>query len=105
MYYTPKAAEARAFFRDVLGFEATDVGGGWLIFDMPEADLGFHPSEGETTHDISFYCDDIHSTVEELTEKGVEFTGPVEGQGFGLVTHFRAPGGLVIMLYQPSYEK
>ena len=30
----------RAFIRDKLGFPFTDVGGGWLIFDLPEADMG-----------------------------------------------------------------
>jgi hypothetical protein len=35
------------------------VGGGWLIFDLPEADMGCHPAddgEGATsgTADISF---------------------------------------------------
>ena len=38
-------------------------------------------------------CDDISRTVEELTAKGVEFTSPVEDQGFGLITTMRVPGG------------
>ncbi|MBA2662562.1 MAG: VOC family protein [Bradymonadaceae bacterium] len=105
MYYTPKADEARAFVRDKLGFPCSDVGDGWLIFDVPEADLGFHPSEGETTHDISFYCEDIHATVAELKEKGVEFLAEVEDQGFGQVTYFAMPGGLKVMLYEPRYTK
>jgi catechol 2,3-dioxygenase-like lactoylglutathione lyase family enzyme len=44
MMYTTDAPATRAFFRDILGFEGVDVGEGWLIFDMPEADLGFHPA-------------------------------------------------------------
>ena len=43
MFYSSHADELRAFFRDKLGFPFTDVGDGWLIFDMPEADLGCHP--------------------------------------------------------------
>ena len=47
MFYTSQPDALRAFFRDKLGFPATDVGGGWLIFDMPEADLGCHPADPE----------------------------------------------------------
>ena len=46
MFYSSRAEELRAFFRDKLGLKGTDVGGGWLIFDAPEADLGVHPTEG-----------------------------------------------------------
>lgn len=109
MFYSSKADELRAFFRDKLGLGATDVGEGWLIFDIPEADLGVHPTErGEPasgTADISFYCDDIEATVEELRARGVEFPHEVEDHGYGLVTHFKAPGNFVIQLYQPKYRK
>lgn len=110
MFYSSEPDALRAFFRDKLGFPAHDVGGGWLIFDLPEADLGVHPADpaqgGPTgTPNISFYCDDIAATVAELTAKGVEFTGPVEDHGYGLVTHFRVPGGFAIQLYQPRYAK
>ena len=45
MFYSSEPEAFRAFVRDKLGFPATDVGGGWLIFDLPEADLGCHPAE------------------------------------------------------------
>jgi catechol 2,3-dioxygenase-like lactoylglutathione lyase family enzyme len=103
MMYTTDAPATRAFFRDVLGFSAVDVGEGWLIFNMPEADLGFHPGDAPG-FDVSFYCDDIETTVAELKARGVEFTAPVQDQGFGLVTFFAAPGGLRVQLYQPRYS-
>ena len=109
MYYSSDAVALRAFLRDKLGMSGSDVGGGWLIFDAPEADLGVHPTEGNDTPsgtcDISFYCDDIESTVSELKAKGVEFTKPVEDHGYGLVTFFRVPGGFDVQLYQPKYRK
>ncbi|MBS1913878.1 MAG: VOC family protein [Bacteroidetes bacterium] len=109
MFYSSQAEELRKFLRDVIGFSATDVGDGWLIFDLPEADMGCHPTgEGQWpsgTHAISFYCDDIEQTVAELKARGVEFTGPVEDCGFGLVTHFKVPGGFALQLYQPLYSK
>ena len=37
MFYSSAAPELRAFLRDKLGLDGTDVGDGWLIFDAPEA--------------------------------------------------------------------
>jgi catechol 2,3-dioxygenase-like lactoylglutathione lyase family enzyme len=108
MFYSSEPEAFRAFVRDKLGFQATDVGGGWLIFDLPEADMGCHPAEGGAlsgTHNISFYCDDIERTVAELQAKGVEFTEPITDRGYGLVTHFKVPGGFEVQLYQPRYSK
>ncbi len=104
LLYTPKPEELRAFIRDKLGFPFTDVGEGWLIFDMPEADLGCHPSD-RVFHSISFYCDNIHKTVEELKSRGVEFTSGITDEEWGLLTHFRMPGDMEVELYQPKYEK
>ena len=110
MFYSSQPEALRAFLRDKLGFKATDVGGGWLIFDLPEADMGCHPADAEHgapsgTHDISFYCDDIDQTVAELKAKGIEFTEPVADHGYGLVTHFKVPGDFRVQLYQPRYQK
>jgi catechol 2,3-dioxygenase-like lactoylglutathione lyase family enzyme len=110
MFYTSQPEALRAFLRDKLGFSATDVGGGWLIFDVPEADMGCHPADSEEgapsgTHDISFYCDNIEQTVAELQARGVEFTEPVANRGYGLVTHFKVPGGFAVQLYQPLYAR
>lgn len=110
MFYSSQAEELRAFIRDKLGFSFTDVGDGWLIFDLPEADMGAHPaaphgSGAPGTHAISFYCDDIGQTVADLKRKGVEFTMDVEDHGFGLVTFFRMPGEVIVQLYEPRYVK
>ena len=113
MFYSSEPEALRVFLRDKLGFSSfTDVGEGWLIFDLPEADMGVHPS-AETgghglpagTHDVSFYCDDLRATVAELEGRGVEFDGDVVDAGFGLMTHFGMPGGVRVMLYQPHYRK
>jgi len=110
MFYSSRAAELRAFLRDKLGFPFTDVGEGWLIFDLPEADMGVHPAAPEGsgmpgTHDISFYCDDIGKTVADLKRKGVEFTMEAEDHGYGFVTYFKMPGEVIVQLYQPRYVK
>ena len=102
--FTPHAGEVRAFIRDKLQFPHTDVGGGWLIFDMPAADLASHPSD-TTNHEFSFYCDDIHATVAELKGRGVEFTSGISEQEWGWLTTFRVTPDIELQLYQPKYLK
>jgi hypothetical protein len=108
MFYSSDADGLRAFLRDKLGFKANDTGDGWLIFDLPEADMGVHPASKEDDapsgmSDISFFCDDIWETVEELKTKGVKFRGDVQDRGWGLVTQFHMPGDIWATLYQPRY--
>jgi len=112
MFYSSEPEALRAFIRDKLGFPYTDVGEGWLIFDLPDAEMGCHPAEKEGgqpvasgTPYISFYCDDIHKTVAELKTRGVEFTEQVTDAGYGLATHFEMPGGFEVQLYQPHYQR
>jgi len=109
MFYSSEPDAFRAFLRDKLRFPSVDVGDGWLLFDMPKADMGCHPTEAgdgppSGARDVSFYCDDIEATVAELKGRGVVFTGPVEDKGYGLVTFFKMPGGIEVQLYQPSYK-
>lgn len=110
MFYSSDAAGLRAFPRDKIGMKATDIGEGWLIFDVPEADMGVHPSDEQHgapsgTADISFYCENIEQTVKELKSKGVEFKGEIEDHGYGLVIFIKAPGDFYIQLYEPKYGK
>ena len=110
MFYSSDADGLRKFLKDKLQFKSYDVGGGWLIFDLPKADMGCHPSD-ETqgapsgTADISFFCDNIKSTVDSLKKKGVKFKGEIEDHGYGFVTHFYMPGDFYVQLYQPKYKK
>ena len=108
MFYSSEPDALRAFIRDKLGFAFADVGGGWLIFSLAEADLGCHPTEGKPpsgTHHVSFYCDDLDKTVAELRGRGVEFTDEIAQQSYGKTIHFTMPGDVRVELYQPSYTK
>jgi hypothetical protein len=107
LLYSSDERATRSFFRDQLKLPTNDIGGGWLIFDLPEADLGVHPVDPEEgggsagTHDVSFYCDDIQGTVAELKSRGVVFKGDIHGW----VTYIDVPGGIVVQLYEPKYQK
>jgi catechol 2,3-dioxygenase-like lactoylglutathione lyase family enzyme len=112
MFYTSEAEALRAFIRDTLGFPFIDAGDGWLIFDLPRADMGCHPTDPEDassppsgTADISFFCDDIEGTVRELKAKGVEFADGITDVGYARATHFKVPGGFTVQLYEPNYGK
>lgn len=110
MFYSSKAKELRDFLKDKLGLKARDIGEGWLMFDIPEADMGVHPADKSHgapsgTHDISFYCDDVVKSVTALKKRGVVFTSDIEDHGYGLVTFFKVPGGFELQLYQPKYGK
>ena len=100
--FTNEADEARAFFRDVLGFSSVDAGEGWLIFALPPAELGIHPDDGSGHHELYLMCDDIEATVDDLKGKGVEFTQPISNQGFGRMASMRIPGG-ELSLYEPRH--
>jgi hypothetical protein len=109
LFYSSEPDALRAFLKDKLQLPHTDVGGGWLIFDLPEADLGVHPTDDHSaatgTHDVSFYCDDLKGTVAELTRRGVEFDEAIADHGYGFVTYFTMPGRVRVQLYEPKYQK
>jgi catechol 2,3-dioxygenase-like lactoylglutathione lyase family enzyme len=101
--FASDADAARAFFRDVLALESVDAGGGWLIFDLPPAELAVHPHDGRPRYELYLICDDIGATVERLTARGVEFTAPVTDEGWGLLTRLQVPGGGELGLYEPRH--
>lgn len=103
LLYTPQADELRAFLRDVLGWEYVEDHPGWLIFKLPPSEVGVHPSEESTKHEICFMCDDLEATMSELRAKGVEFDGEPSDQGFGIVTTMLLPGGVRVLLYESKH--
>lgn len=100
--YSKDAEKDRAFFRDVLGFTHVDAGDGWLIFKLPPAELGIHPTDEEEMAEIYLMCDAIGSTVNELKTKGVECT-PVQDHGWGLMSMISLPGGGTLGIYEPRH--
>ena len=107
--YSTAADEDRAFLRDKLGLAAVDGGGGWLIFALPPAEAAIHPAEsvprGESGDLCEFYllCDDVNATIAELRGRGVETSGEVSDQGWGLLTSIVLPSGGRIGMYEPRH--
>jgi len=105
LVYADDAEQARAFFRDVLGWPHVDAGRGWLIFKTGPSELGVHPTGGgQPHHAISLMCDDIEATVADLRAKGAEVTRDVRDDGFGLTAVIEIPGRAGGMqIYQPRH--
>jgi catechol 2,3-dioxygenase-like lactoylglutathione lyase family enzyme len=102
--YSRDADADRAFFRDVLGLDSVDSGGGWLIFALPPAEVAFHPTEeNEHHHELYLLCEDLEATARALEWKGVAFKRPFDEQRWGRVTEVTLPGGGRIGLYQPKH--
>ena len=108
LLYSPEPEALRAMLRDAFGWKHVDAGEGWLIFALPPAELGVHPAEGPTyesgvRHQLSFMCDDIEATIQELRVKGVEVRGEPEDEGYGITVMLRLPGGVEVLLYEPRH--
>jgi hypothetical protein len=109
LLYSSEPEALRAMLRDVFGFPYVDAHGGWLIFALPPAELGVHPGEGPNfesgmRHEISFMCDDIHTTLADLYAKGVQFDGEPETQSYGITINMLLPGGVKVTLYEPHHK-
>ena len=103
LLYTPEPEALRALIRDATGWEHVDDGDGWLIFALPPAELGVHPSEGSTRHELSLICDDVEVTLAELRKRGVEARADPRDLGFGVGTTIVLPGGVEMQLYEPRH--
>ena len=112
LVYAEDAERARAFFRDVLGWPFVDAGGGWLIFRTGPSELGVHPTvsvwEGKEyrsprQHTVSFMCDDLETTISDLTAKGATFASGPQDEGYGITAMVEVPGADPIMIYQPRH--
>jgi predicted enzyme related to lactoylglutathione lyase len=103
LIYSVDADADRAFIRDVLGLDFVDSGGGWLIFALPPAELGVHPTTAEPRHELYLMCDDVVRTVRALRRKGAEFEGGIKDVGFGRLTHIKLPSGAKLPMYEPNH--
>jgi catechol 2,3-dioxygenase-like lactoylglutathione lyase family enzyme len=115
LIYSDDPEATRAFLRDVLVWpyvEHAESEPGWLIFKTGPSELGVHPTAGmhdgeeysyPRHHSLSLMCDDIETTVAELSAKGVAFAGSPQDYGFGMGVTFELPGAGEIFLYEPKH--
>ncbi len=100
-----KEAEAdRAFLRDVLHLPCIDSGEGWLIFDLPPAELAVHPHRRNNVHQIYLMCDDIEKFILEMQQRGIACDEVVQAE-WGHLTNISLPGGGKLGVYQPLHDR
>lgn len=103
IYSTSPEAD-RAFLRDVLKLPHVDVGGGWLIFGLPPAEVAVHPSDKNDLHEFYLMCNNVEAFVAEMQKRGIA-CGPIQDTGWGLVTELTLPGGGKLGVYQPRHAR
>jgi hypothetical protein len=105
LFYTSEPDELRSVLQDVFRWPNVEAHPGWLIFALPPAELGIHPLDpGEKArHEISFMCDDVKATANELRSRGIEVRGEPQQAGFGITVTVILPGGVEVLLYEPRH--
>ena len=102
--YSRDAEADRAFLRDVLGFSHVDVGHGWLLFELPPAEMAVHPSDENDRHELFLMCDDVEGAVRKLKALGAPCE-PFSSQRWGKSTRIALPGGGSLGLYEPRHQR
>jgi hypothetical protein len=103
IYSTSPDAD-RAFLRDVVKLTNVDVGGGWLIFGLPPAEVAVHPSDENDVHEFYLMCNDVEALIAEMKKRNIA-CGPVQNQDWGLLTQVTLPGGGKLGIYQPRHAR
>jgi hypothetical protein len=102
--YSTSSEQDRVFFRDVLALPSVDVGGGWLIFGLPPAEIAVHPAEKNDMHEIYLMTDDIEAFSRDMKKRDLECSAVVD-QRWGLLIQVTLPGGGKLGVYQPRHAR
>jgi hypothetical protein len=102
--YSTNPEADRAFLRDVLELPNVDVGGGWLIFGLPPAEVAVHPSNENNLHELYFMCDDVEAFITGMRKHNIACS-PIEKMAWGALTRLTLPGGGKIGVYQPRHAR
>jgi hypothetical protein len=102
--YSTKPDADREFLRQVLKLPHVDVGHGWAIFGLPPAEIAVHPGEKNGAQELYLMCDDIEAFVAEMSAHNM-VCGPIQNQGWGMLTQLTLPGGGTLGVYQPRHAR
>ena len=89
---------------DALKLTNVDVGGGWLIFALPPAEVAVHPSDKNGVHEFYLMCDDVRAFASEMRDQNIACT-PLQDEAWGRLVHVRLPGGGALGVYQPRHAR
>src|SRR5262245_28924879 len=103
IYSTSPDAD-RACVRDVIKLTNVDVGGGWLIFGLPPAEVAVHPSDKNDVHEFYLMCDDVKAFIAEMKKGGI-VCSTAQDERWGLLTQLTLPGGGKVGVYEPRHAR
>ena len=81
------------FEETFLGLPSVDVGGGWLIFGFPPAEVAVHPGEANDVHEFYLMCEDVEALIEKMQATRASRARRSPDQKVGLLTQVSLPGG------------
>ena len=102
--YSKDPEADRMFLRDVLQFTNVEVGGGWLIFGLPPAEVAVHPGDENDRQELYLMCDDVNAFIADMKARGIA-CGEIHDQGWGILTNITLPGGGKLGVYQPRHAR
>lgn len=94
----------RGFLRDVLGLPHVDVGGGWLIFGLPPAEVAVHPAETSGKHELYLMCEDVEAFVRSMKDRELAVS-EIRDEGWGRLCAVTLPGGGEVGVYEPRHAR
>ncbi|MGA9423311.1 MAG: hypothetical protein WBW61_13195, partial [Rhodanobacteraceae bacterium] len=92
-----------AFLRDVLRLTHVDVGGGWLNFGLPPAEVAVYPSE-KNAQELFLMCDDVAAFIADMHEHDIACNDAHDAP-WERLTQLTLPGGGKIGVYQPRHAR
>ena len=102
--YSKDPEADRVFLRDVLKLPNVDVGGGWLIFALPPAEVAVHPGDKNDVHELYLMCEDVAVFIEELRKRKITCS-EIHHERWGILTQVTLPGGGKLGVYQPRHSR
>jgi hypothetical protein len=66
--------------------------------------VAVHPSDKNDVHEFYLMCDDVEAFVASMNARNIS-CGPVQNQGWGLLTQVTLPGGGELGVYQPRHAR
>lgn len=99
---------AVGFYRDCLSLEVLEHDGDWSEVTAGDQRIGLNASEspaGEGGAVIAFAVDDIETTIKQLTDQGVAFTGELSEHPWGRIAPFKDPDGNDLQIYTPPSDR
>jgi catechol 2,3-dioxygenase-like lactoylglutathione lyase family enzyme len=102
--FSTNADADRAFLRDVLEFTNIDLGGGWLVFGLPPAELAVHPASENGAQEFYLMCDDVQAFIAKMETHGVA-CDPVHDERWGRLTRVTMPSGAPLRVYEPRHAR